>query len=151
MLPAVEERSSRCLDERRKPVERESWKSGRRRITRRGSSAVLKPVCRRKEESKYSHLGERLTQSVTFPADCQNEKLYLHIKSLIKHAEERSLSYVMILESVTNTSRHCPLHVPLCSLIDTCLRWLVAVLSPRIPGFYPRSVHMGFAADKVVL
>jgi hypothetical protein len=31
------------------------------------------------------------------------------------------------------------------------LRWLVAGLSPRRPGFDPGSVHVGFVVDKVAL
>jgi hypothetical protein len=31
------------------------------------------------------------------------------------------------------------------------LRRLVAYLSPRRPGFFPRSVHVGFVVDKVAL
>ena len=32
-----------------------------------------------------------------------------------------------------------------------CLRWLVASLSPRRPGFDPGSVHVGFMVEKVAL
>jgi hypothetical protein len=31
------------------------------------------------------------------------------------------------------------------------VRWLVAGLSPRRPGFAPGSVHVGFVVDKVAL
>jgi hypothetical protein len=31
------------------------------------------------------------------------------------------------------------------------LRWLVAGLSPRRPGFHPGSVHVGFVVDNVAL
>lgn len=31
------------------------------------------------------------------------------------------------------------------------LRWLVACVSPRRPGFNRRSIHLGFAVDKVAL
>jgi hypothetical protein len=31
------------------------------------------------------------------------------------------------------------------------LRWLVAGLSPRRPGFEPGSIHVGFVVDKVAL
>jgi hypothetical protein len=43
-----------------------------------------------------------------------------------------------------NYSNHCVLAVP-------WLRRLVADVSPRRPGFYPGSVHVGFVVDKVAL
>ena len=64
-----------------------------------------------------------------------------------------SQDFGLALEKDGITQRHIPLDIFTLSVVLAVpwLRWLVAGLSQRRPGFDPESVHVGFVVDKVAL